>query len=288
MKRYILLFILSLQTFAGLAQLSNGRINSLLAAERYLEKLVQEKGTVEAIFKVSDQETIIFRPDPQNAKLLYSKATSNDAGSLKWEPFFAKISRSGDWGFTSGPFTYTSNSATPIHGQYLSVWNTNRKGQWKLNLDTRISHQGEGRNYEKNILDPNSYRFFRQLSLSRLKQREDMIITTDKLFSSTLLRDQNLAMENFLSRDTRFLLQGFEPVIGKEAVTNFMDRNNIRISTIPTVANRALGSDLAYTYGTALISINDVETKYNYVRIWESQEEFKWYVILEIFNPAGK
>lgn len=287
MKRYILLFILSSQVCSALAQLSNGRINSLLAAESYLAKLVQEKGTVEAIFKVSDQETLVFRPDPQQAKLLYNKATSNDAGALKWEPFFAKISRSGDWGFTSGPFTYASGSATPIQGQYLSVWHANRKGQWKLSLDTRISHQGSGRNYEKNISDPNSYRFFRQLSLSRLKQREDMIITTDKLFSGTLVRDQNLAMENFLAKDARLLLQGYEPVIGKEAVTNFLDRNNVRISTIPAAANRALGSDLAYTYGTALININGVENKYNYVRIWESQEEFKWYVILEIYNPAG-
>ncbi|WP_276360516.1 hypothetical protein [Daejeonella sp. H1SJ63] len=286
MKRYILLLILISPAFKSFGQLSNGRVNSLIAAENYFAKQAQEKGTVEAILKVSDQGTIVFRPHPINAKQLYYKTTSNDAGSLKWEPFFAKISRSGDWGFTSGPFSYSTNSASPIYGQYLSIWHTNNKGQWKLSLDTRISHQKPIQNQEKNITDPNNYRFFRQLSPNRLKQREDMITTTDKLFSNTLLRNQDMALENFLAKDTRLLLQGYEPIIGKEKVINFLNQNKISISTIPLAANRALGSDLAYSYGTALISRNNTENKYYYVRIWESQEEFKWNVILEIFSPA--
>lgn len=113
-----------------------------------------------------------------------------------------------------------------------------------------------------------------------------MITTTDKLFSNTLLRNQDMALENFLAKDTRLLLQGYEPIIGKEKVINFLNQNKISISTIPLAANRALGSDLAYSYGTALISRNNTENKYYYVRIWESQEEFKWNVILEIFSPA--
>lgn len=288
MKRYIFFIsILISLTTNSFGQLSDGRVHSLLEAENHFAELALEKGTVEAVLKVSDRSTILFRPHPVNARQLYSGATSDDAGSLKWEPLFAKISRSGEWGFTSGPFSYIINKTEPpIYGQYVSVWHTNNKGQWKLSLDTRISHQKPVKNQVKDINDPNNYRFFRQLSPNRLKQREDMIITTDKLMSNTLLKNQNLALENFLSKDSRFLLQGYEPVTGKEEVIKFLSRRDISISTTPLVANRALGSDLAYTYGTALIKINNTETKHYYIRIWEAQEGFKWNVILEIFSLA--
>lgn len=267
--------------------MSNGRVSSLLAAENQFAKLALEKGTVDAVLKVSDQSTLIFRPHPVNAKQFYYKATSDDAGSMKWEPLYAKISRSGDWGFTSGPFSYSINKTEPpIYGQYLSVWHTNNKGEWKLSLDTRISHQRPVQKQEKNIGDPNNYRFFRQLSPNRLKQREDLIVTTDKLLSNTLSKNQDIALESFLAKDSRLLLHGYEPVIGKEEIIKFLNRKDISITTVPLAANRALGSDLAYTYGTALIREKDKETKYYYIRIWESQEEFKWNVILEIFSLA--
>lgn len=52
------------------------------------------------------------------------------------------------------------------------------------------------------------------------------------------------------------------------------------------MANRSIGSDLAYSYGTAQITRDNKTGKYNYVRIWESQEGYKWNVIVELFSPA--
>ena len=139
-----------------------------------------------------------------------------------------------------------------------------------------------------NFTDPKSFKFFRQLSAGRLKQREDLILTTDKLFSNTLIDNQNFAYDTFFGEEGRLLFPGHEPVTGKTKIKNFLIRQQISIETKASVANRALGSDLAYSYGTALITRDNVISKFNYVRIWESQEGFKWNVILEIFSPAGE
>lgn len=287
MKRFtIFLSLLIVFTLNSFGQASNGRVSSLVAAENYFAASVKEKGIRYGFLKVSDNETIVFRPDPVKAEDFFDKR-SEDAGQLSWEPVYAKISRSGDWGFTTGPYMYVADDrVTTSYGQYLSVWKANRKGVWKLALDLGIPHQKPRSSPDLNFTDPKNFKFFRQISEIRLKQREDMIMTSDRLFSNTIKKNRLVAYDVFLANEARLLFPGYEPVIGKENINNFYSLHEINIAMEPVVANRALGSDLAYTYGTADITQNNVSGKYNYVRIWESQEGFKWNVILEIFSPS--
>jgi hypothetical protein len=136
------------------------------------------------------------------------------------------------------------------------------------------------------FVDPKNFRFFRQIAEGRLKQREELILTSDKLFSKTLLDNQRLAYDTFFAEEGRLLFPGYEPIIGKTKVNNFLSRQQIGVETIPSVANRALGSDLAYTYGKALITRNGITKMFNYTRIWESQEGFSWNILLEIYTPS--
>ncbi|HEY1061411.1 MAG TPA: nuclear transport factor 2 family protein [Daejeonella sp.] len=280
-----LLILISLNSFG---QESNGRVNSLVAAENYFSALAKKNGSKEAFLKVSDDESLIFRPDPVKVKDFYGKGTMDGPGQLSWVPVYAKISQSGDWGFTTGPYTFLSSpDAEPSYGQYLSVWKTDFKGVWKLALDLGISHQKPLREPELNFTDPKSIKFYKQISPARLKQRQEIITTTDKLFSNTLMKDQSLAHDVFMAENARLLFPGEEPIIGKARINNFVGKNQMSIESEPLRADRALGSDLAYSYGIAYVTKNKVITKYHYIRIWESQEEHKWNVILEIYTPAS-
>lgn len=285
----VLLTLLTSFTFNSYGQSSTGRVSSLVAAENYFAALIKEKGIRSAFLKVSDSETLVFRPDPISAVTFFDKK-SEDLGQLSWEPAYAKISRSGDWGFTTGPYIYTpvSDSLSSSFGQYVSVWRTNKKGVWKLALDLGIAHQKPTSSPSLNFSDPKNFKFFNQISQSRLTQREDMIMTSDKLFSNTLKKNRGMAYSIFLGDDARLLFPGFEPIIGKTNISDFLSQHELNIVTEPINADRALGSDLAYTYGTAHITKNNESTKYNYLRIWEVQDGHKWNVILEIFAPAGK
>lgn len=280
-----LLLLISLNSFG---QESNGRVNSLVATENYFSALAKKNGSKEAFLKVSDDESLIFRPDPVKVKDFYGRGTVDGPGQLSWVPVYAKISQSGDWGFTTGPFTFLSSpEAEPSYGQYLSVWKTDDKGVWKLALDLGISHQKPLIEPELNFTDPKSIKYNKQIPPARLKQRQEIITTTDKLYSNTLMKDQSLAYDVFLAENVRLLFPGEEPIIGKARINNFVGKNQITIESEPLRADRALGSDLAYSYGIAYVTKKKVITKYHYVRIWESQEEHKWNVILEIYTPSS-
>ncbi len=287
MKQYTILVSLLLSLVSNsFAQVSNGKVSSLVAAENYFAATVKEKGLREGFLKVSDGETVVFRPDPVKAEDFYNKK-QEDPGELTWDPSYARISRSGDWGFTTGPYVYTSASdSTKSYGQYLSIWQANKRYVWKLALDIGTPHAKPLAEPALNFTDARNFKFFRQISQARLKQREDMIMTTDRLFSNTLKKNLSLAYNTFLGDEARLIFPGFEPVTGKENIRKFHEKQRLNIVTEPALANRSIGSDLAYTYGIAQVTQDNKTAKYNYVRIWESQEGFKWNVIVELFSPA--
>jgi hypothetical protein len=289
MKRYFFLFSLALLIAKPcLAQQSNGKVSSLITADNYFVSYAKDKGIRDAFLRVSDESTILFKPFFVKSEEYFAKKSSNDAGKLDWTPVFAKISKSGDWGFTSGSYSYNSNPTASItYGQYLSVWRTNNKGVWKLALNIDMAHPKTQNEPYLSFVDPKNLRFFRQIAPGRLKQREELILTTDRLFSKTLVNNQRLAYDSFFAEEGRLLFPGYEPIIGKTKVNNFFSRQQISVETMPTVANRALGSDLAYTYGKAQITKDGNIKQLNYVRIWESQEGYTWNILLEIFTPIG-
>ena len=284
--RYYSAFYLILNFFflPAYSQTSNGQVSSLVAAENYFAGIAKEKGIKKAFLTVSDDETIIFRPAPVKAADYFSKQKS-DEGQLSWRPALAKISRSGDWGFTTGPFEYRENENSS-YGDYVSVWKMNNKGVWKLALDLGITHPKPKKDPELSFLDPKSSKYLKQRSAARRKQREEIVLTSDQLFSKTLAKYNNLAYNVFLADDARLLFPGSEPIIGKSSITDFLRNREIKINTEVTDADRATGSDLAYTHGTASISEKGFTKQYHYVRIWEVQDGHKWNVILEIFTPA--
>lgn len=287
MKQFFISLTVICYALNSFGQISNGKVNSLIAAENYFSAFTKKNGSKDGFLKVSDDETIIFRPEPVKVKDFYSRGTIDAPGQLSWEPVYAKVSRSGDWGFSTGPYTYIGEDSTnPTYGEYLSVWKTNSKGVWKLALDLGISHAIPNSTPELNFIDATNLKIFRKLSPGRLKQREDMITTTDQLFSNTLNKDQSLAHDIFLADNARLLFPSEEPIIGKAKIHHFISKNQMSIESKPISADRALGSDIAYSYGIAYITKNEQISKYHYIRIWESQEGYKWNIILEAFTPA--
>lgn len=288
--KYIIVFALVSLTICNTnAQISNGKVNSLVAAENYFESITLSKGIKKGFSAVSDANTIVFRPDPVRALQFYRKAKA-DSSLLHWRPAFAKISKSGDWGFTTGPYTYKSspNAQEASFGQYISVWRMNEKGIWKLALDAGIAHDKPNKEEKLVFVDAVTDKFFHQRSEIRLQQREDMIMTSDRLFSTTLRAYKNLAYNVFLGENSRLLFPGHEPIVGRRNITDFLRYEGLSVNTEPLDADRAFGGDLAYTYGRATITKNNVDKVYNYVRIWEVQEGYKWNVILEVFTAAVK
>ena len=62
---------------------------------------------------------------------------------LIWEPTFAAIARSADFGYTTGPAKWKANKKEEKflgYGQFVSIWKKQKDGSWKVALDCGIEN----------------------------------------------------------------------------------------------------------------------------------------------------
>ena len=282
---YTILF--ALNTGLALGQAVD-KVGQLVSAENYFAAMAKEKGVKKAFLAVSDENTLIFRPGPLSA-VKYFKKQSDSLGSLNWEPAFARISKSGDWGITSGPSTYrASDTSKIIYGDYVSVWKKNSKGVWKLAIDLGIHHKKPKSSPALVFQNARNEIYQRQHSGNRLQQRESVVLSSDQLMGTILKADDQIAFKEFIAEESRLLFPGHEPIVGKKAIMSFWQKQGFNLSSESIKADRSFSGELAYTYGNATVQHKGINKKYHYVRIWEVQQGYNWNVILDIYTEADK
>ena len=74
----------------------------MVEAERKFYQTGQEKGTRAAFLEFLADDAIIFRPGPVNGKESWNERADTTL-DLVWEPTFAAVSRSADFGYDTGP-----------------------------------------------------------------------------------------------------------------------------------------------------------------------------------------
>ncbi|PWG79443.1 hypothetical protein [Pararcticibacter amylolyticus] len=279
---FSLLLLLTLLTKLY-SQEPEDKVGQVLAAENYFNAIAQNKGLKKAFLDVSDENTRVFRPGPLLAREYY-KAQPDSLGYLSLDPIYAKIAKSADWGFTCGPYVFkrSNTDAQSFYGTYVSIWKKNKRNIWKLAFDAGISHKKPATELKRTYISPSNQTFLHQKSNSRLKQREDIVLSSDKLLSTVTKADNRIAQNEFLTENSWLLFPGTEPLIGKKAIMEFWKSKGYKAITEPAMADRAYSGEIACTYGEASI----LAKKYHYLRIWEVQPGYKWNVILELFTEA--
>lgn len=113
----------------------------LMDADLAFSELSSEKGMNHAFISYCAEDGVLLRPEsmPVTGKAAISELVSQNDDSafqLTWEPLDAKVSKSGDLGFTYGIFTMELKDGTASQqGTYVSVWIKEKDG-WKFVLDT--------------------------------------------------------------------------------------------------------------------------------------------------------
>ena len=271
-------------SFAGYAQRTDGTTKSLLKAETEFAESVAKNGSKSAFHSFSANDALVFRPNPVNAKTFYA-SQPNDK-NLSWTPDYARVSRSGDWGFTSG--AYTVEGAEKSYGQYLSVWKA-INGKWELVLDIGTSHNKPLHPVTQYFQDPKDYYKPQFAGPKQLAAGKEIILTTEKTMSAMLKSHGIGAFGGFLNPDARVVFPGYEPIIGKDKAVAFYNSMMSKISFKTTQADKAAGGDFAYTYGVATVDYRtDLRESFNYVFIYERQPDHNWNLISQIYTPAER
>lgn len=270
-------------SLSALSQIPD-KVGSLLSADRAAARLSASEGPHKALLSITDRNSVIYSRSAVNG-LDYLKNRPNIPDVMTWRPTFAAISKSMEWGVTSGPIEFQRVGAIKRYGEYVTVWKRDRKSNWKIALRAQVEHYGgHSESGGLKLIEPDDAAYVKHRSEARLQQRKDIILSNDKLFSTVLKSNNELAYEEFLADDAKLLFPWQSPMIGKKSILTFLKEQEVEVITVPEQVDRSYSGELAYSYGSATVvhrDHRDPET-HNYIRIWQLQPDFQWRVIIEL------
>ena len=117
--------------------------DELFEVEKAFSLMSEEKGMVEAFNSFCHEEGVLLRANnyPIVGKDHISDALSDTPDSLftlTWKPSEARISESGDLGYTYGIYTlsYKDDPSASENGTYVTIWLKDEDDNWKFVMDT--------------------------------------------------------------------------------------------------------------------------------------------------------
>jgi ketosteroid isomerase-like protein len=287
MKRLLALFIL----LASATTLAQSPVDSLVSAERAFAKKSRDTNIREAFLAYFADDGVIFTPGPTNAKEFYAKRQvppNPPPFMLDWEPAYADVSRAGDLGFTTGPFSITDNAkhAVTDHGTFFSVWEKQKDGAWKVVLDFGVPTKA-ARTLRPLKLAVGSPSAFEMKPGTDASQEARRLLSEDAFLNSInpSAGSYSPTYEHSLAPNAYVVQDGLEPLTSVAA-------RKQHLLDMKTVRNwKALGGgisksgDLGYTYGSyqaSVIGSPNGETRMGYyARIWKRDGKGSWKIVLD-------
>ena len=143
MKKLILPFlILSLFSFKNPQQSNSDKDLHLLRDTDKNWAAAFESKDIERMLSFYDQEAFFVQNSPvrgiENLRKFWEKYFSLPDYKLTWQVEDARISESGDLGFTSGPWQQQwtqEGKLVKSTGRYVAVWHKQKDGTWKVLVD---------------------------------------------------------------------------------------------------------------------------------------------------------
>jgi ketosteroid isomerase-like protein len=113
----------------------------MVAAERAFAADAAARSTREAFLAAYDKDGVAFAPGPANAQRVW-EARAPNKNRLEWTPEVAEIAASGELGYTSGPWRFTTegDDSPSAFGHFFTIWRKDAEGKWKVLADHGISH----------------------------------------------------------------------------------------------------------------------------------------------------
>lgn len=284
MKKISVAFVVFLCFNDIVSAQKTAQVKTVLDVEKDYNRAMAQKGVKDGMLSVLEPDAIVFKPEPVAAKTYYTNS-EKIAGKFTATPKIARISANGDLAFSAGSYALKNGTDDEDYGEYLSLWRADLYGKLKMIFNIDMQHPEPKTDQ---IID-----FKEPVIKSRIADKDpfngrNIIITTDKLFNSSLALSSLSAYKEFITLDGRFYFPGFEPVIGQDKILQFIGNQAINVEALNTGAGRAASGDLAYSYGKAKIKKGEITNNYNYIRIWEPDKAHKWNMLVEIFSPIEK
>lgn len=255
--------------------------DDIVAAERAFAADGYARGVKLSFLAYSAPDAVIFGPAPENAheslKASPDQNLAEPRPHLIWWPLYAGIARSGDLGFTTGPYAIDEDR----RGHYFTIWKKQPDGAWKWVLDA-----GVGADATNEVAQGTAVAF---LETSREKSASPSgamseVAALEAALSQAATDEVSSAYEPYLDDDSRLHSSGPPPAKkAEDRAAAFAARpRSIEFALIGGGASEA--GDLVWTYGEGRYSDNGAARSGHYVRIWQKRRA-GWRLVFDEFLP---
>lgn len=256
----------------------------LVAAERAFADASVERGMRAAFLEYLAEDAVIFRPRPVLGRP-YFEARPEVAGTLSWAPAFADVAASGDFGYTTGPWTFRADSLEQ-HGHYVSVWEQRPDSAWRVVIDAGINHPAPGILPED--VDIPEREIPEETPLADAARASARLTLADADAALAALSATDGAAPTFAAvadPAVRVYRPGLLPTQGLDT---WPERAAGTLSWRPLGAGVARSGDLGYTYGLAAFTPADGAPPDSsaYLRIWRRHTDGNWMLVLDLASPV--
>ena len=271
MQKYFSLIVFILAASGVFAQRS---IDSMVQAEKNFANTALVASTKEAFVKFIDTAGIVFeKGNPVNGFELYTKSERRP-GILTWEPEYAEISSSNDFGYTTGPWEYHANTLKddPLaKGHFITVWHLNNNGEWKFLIDFGINYNLQRKK--------TALKKMKQEKKESKKGFQQSLKEAEEKFIQSYKTQGKQAYSSFLSSNSRLNYAGYLPALNSTERKALIDSLPANIGYTIVGFGTSPKNDLGYVYGTA-----DIKDKHEgYMRIWRREKD-GWKIAVEVLH----
>jgi ketosteroid isomerase-like protein len=282
MTRFLVCLLPALAATANFvrAESPDEAVKALVDAERKFYQTGQEKGTRAAFLEFLAPDGIVFRPGPVNGREVWSKRTETGL-DLVWEPAFASIARSGDFGYDTGPSKWRAKKSDEKFtgfGHFISIWKKQKDGSWKVALDCGIENP-----------EPKSKAVLQLLTPTNGERGTPKSLTeTQSGFLATAKLDFTKAFREFGSDEVRLYRNGSFPAIGKEEGVKLLGPEQAGVAMEVLKSDMSSSGDLAYSYGSYSDTRTQPAAAGHFLQIWQTDVSGAWKLALDWQQPLPK
>jgi len=250
----------------------------LVAVEQTFATAVDGHGIKAGFLQFLAPDGIIFRPGPVNG-VTYLKDKPESPAKLAWEPEHAAITSAGDFGWTTGPWKWRADSTEPatLFGQYLSIWQKQGDGAWKMVLDVGVVYPDE-----RKVSD---------VGFATMPAVSVDPFTDDQLAAARaeLMALDSMCASAIAAPDVLLLRTGQGLIMGAAARSDYLANNPGVASCRPMSAAVSAHGEFGYTYGTGQFLPDGADADefepVGYAHLWKRDTEGIWQLAADVVVP---
>jgi hypothetical protein len=248
-------------------------IDGLIQAEKKFAGYSVSHSTKEAFLEFLDSSGIVFNQGKAVNGIQIWNSREKRSGVLNWGPQYAEISSSGDFGYTTGPWTFQNsiNDSIVARGQYTTVWHINKQGEWKFLIDLGIDNAPACIPGEVNKIN---------VTKTAIRQKDTLTLEgSEKDFIKIFNQNPVEAYKKYLSAESILNRTGHSFIVTADGKNNIIENMPSSLQYSVDGWNISSGLDMGYVYGRTELN-GKAE---NYQRIWR-HEKGGWKIALEVLR----